>query len=387
MDRPLSPCAESAPQRTPPSRVWSRARTDGLALAAAALLLLASAAPLSAQSLPAKRTLTTGAAPGCDVAPALTDASSPRNTAEARRLAAVAQEATLEGDQVAARDAFSRASQLNPADERLLYDLARAHEALADTLPAIGAYCRYLGLAPAGTEANDVRARLSQLVPDDARQRAEEASVAFGLGLDFLDGRQFEAAERAFDEVVRLAPVALEGPYNRALARSAVGRRREALEDLERVRAAAPSVEERVAIAQAIDVLRRPVYSPGAAFARGLLPGFGQLYTGRPVRGVLVMALVAGAAGVAFTPMTEEREIAYTDPNGVSAPYVEVVRERPWFVPGLAAAGALSALAAIEASSFASRSRRGASILAAATALRPAVTPRGDAGVGLSIRF
>jgi hypothetical protein len=105
------------------------------------------------------------------------------------------------------------------------------------------------------------------------------------------------------------------------------------------------------------------------------------------VRGVVVMALVAGAAGAAFTPQTEEREIAYMDPNGVPAPYTEVVRERPWFVPGMAAAGALTALAALEATNFASRSRRGASILAVATSLRPALTPRGDAGVGLSIRF
>jgi tetratricopeptide (TPR) repeat protein len=384
VDRRSLPCAEHAVLTT----AWVRRLVRGtLAVAAGLLGLLAAAQPLAAQTLAPKRTLTTGAAPGCDLAPIVTDASSPRNTAEARRLAAAGQEATLEGDQVAARDAFARASLLNPADERLLYDLARAHEALADTLPAIGAYCRYLGLAPAGTEASDVRARLAQLVPDEARQRAEDAAVAFRLGLGFLEERQFEAAVRAFDEVVRLAPAALEGPHNRALARSAVGRRREALEDLELVRAAAPTVEDRVAIAQAIDVLRRPVYSPGAAFARGLVPGFGQLYTGRPVRGVVVMALVAGAAGAAFTPQTEEREIAYIDPNGVPAPYTEVVRERPWFVPGLAAAGALTVLAALEATNFANRSRRGASILAAATSLRPALTPRGDAGVGVSIRF
>jgi hypothetical protein len=71
-------------------------------------------AAFAAQTLAPKRTLTTGAAPGCDLAPAITDASSPRNTAEARRLAVAGQEATLEGDQVAARDAFARASQLNP---------------------------------------------------------------------------------------------------------------------------------------------------------------------------------------------------------------------------------------------------------------------------------
>ena len=359
----------------------------GALLTGLALTAAFAATPLHAQTLAPRRTLTTGPAPGCDIAPATTDNNAPRNTAEARRLSAQGQEAALVGDQAAARDAFARAVQLNPADERLLYDLARAHEALADTLPAVGAYCRYLTLAPAGSEASDVRTRLGQLVPGDARQRAEDAQVAFRLGLGFLEERQYEAAVRAFDEVVRLAPTAPEGPHNRALARAATGRRAEALADLETARVAAPSVEDRLAIARAIDVLRRPVYSSGGAFLRGVLPGAGQFYTGRPVRGTIVLALVAGSVGAALTPRTTEREIAYTDPNGVPAPYTEVVRERPWFVPGIAAAGALTLLSAIEASVVANRSQRGASILAVATAVQPMRTPRGDAGLGFTFRF
>jgi hypothetical protein len=70
-----------------------RGRRPVLLGIAGALVLLAASSPLAAQTLAPKRTLTTGAAPGCDLAPVVTDASSPRNTAETRRLAVAAQEA------------------------------------------------------------------------------------------------------------------------------------------------------------------------------------------------------------------------------------------------------------------------------------------------------
>src|SRR5690606_18000405 len=103
--------------------------------------------------------------------------------------------------------------------------------------------------------------------------RADDAAIAFRLGLGFLDERDFGAAVRAFDEVVRLSPAAPEGHFNRGLARSAVGQRTDALTDLEVYRASVASIEDRVETARAIDVLRRPVYSPGVAFFRGALPG------------------------------------------------------------------------------------------------------------------
>lgn len=384
-------------------RLSSCASALAFALAIAATLSAAlPAAPLDAQTLSPKRTISTGAAPGCDLAPPLSGGDVPRNNAEARRLAQTAQEAALVGDQAAARDAFARAALLNPSDDRIAYDLARAHEALGDTLPAIGAYCRYLTLAPAGTDAPDVRARLTSLVPSDARRRADDALIAFNLGLDFLDNRNDQAAVRAFDEVVRLSPAAPEGHFNRGLALSTVGRRADALADLEVYRAAAPTVEERVATARAIDVLRRPVYSPGAAVARGILPGFGQVYTQRPIRGVIVLGAVAGAVGAALTQQTTERTINYVDPNGVPAPYTESFTERKYFTPGIAAAAGITALAALEAVWYARRSQRGASILARPPvgvgvgavgggarelSLRPMLSPQGSAGLHLVFRF
>lgn len=370
-------------------------RTIIAALVAAAACVLAGASSLHAQTLSPKRTLTTGAAPGCDLAPPVAGTDAPRNNAEARRLAAVAQEAALEGNQRAARDAFVQAALLNPSDDRLVYDLGRAHEDLSDTLPAIGAFCRYLTLAPAGNEAADVRARLLRLVPNDARQRADESLVAFNLGLEFLDAGAYGAAVRAFDEVVRLSPAAPEGHFNRGLARSAIGERTDALADLEVFRAAAPSVEERVEAARAIDVLRRPVYSPGVAFARGIVPGFGQFYTARPVRGVLVLSAVAGAVAAAVAQQTTERTINYVDPNGVPAPYTESFTERRYFTAGVAAAAGITVLGALEAVWNANRSQRGASIISRPTnrtapgAFDAVLTPYvpGWGGGGLQLRF
>ena len=366
---------------------------------AAALSL---AIPAQAQTLSPKRAMTTGAAPGCEIASASPGAVARRDNVEARRLAAAGQESALIGDQTAARDAFARAAVLNPGDERVAYDLARAHEELADTTKAVSEFCRYLTLSPAGREATDVRDRLLRLVPRQAVQRAADVQVAFRLGLALFDDGGYDASARAFDDVVRNAPSAPEGVYNRGLARAASGRRADAIRDLELFRAAAASVDDRVAVGRAIETLRRPVYSRGKAFTLGIVPSFGQFYTGRPVRGALVLLAVAGSTGAAFVERTNETQVAYVDPNGVPAPYTLITTERPYLTAGVAAAGGLSLLAMIESVVFAYRSQRGASIVArrgvaltggAASALDPAlaISPTvdrfGRKGVRLSARF
>ncbi len=318
---------------------------------------------LSAQQLVPKRVLTTGPAPGCDLSPASTGQVARRDNVEARRLATVGQEAALLGDQTAARDAFVRAAVLNPGDERVAYDLARAHEELSDTTKAAAEYCRYLTLSPAGSEAADVRGRLLRLVPAASVKRAQDVQVAFRLGLALFDDARYDASARAFDDVVKNAPTSAEGFFNRGLARAGAGRREDALKDLEQFRAAASTVDDRVAVGRAIEVLRRPVYSPGVAFVRGVLPGFGQFYTRRPVLGVTALVLVAASSGFAFAQTTSETIVPYVDPNGVPAPYTRTTSERPYFAPAVGSAVVLSVAAAFEAVRFAQRSQRGASIV------------------------
>ena len=375
-------------------------RTHARAVSGGVALLLAQTSSLHAQGLTPKRVLTTGAAPGCEITLVLPVLAQRRDNVEARRLAAAGQEAALVGDQAAARDAFAKAAVLNPGDERVAYDLARAHEELADTLKAVIEYCRYLTLSPTGREATDVRDRLVRLVPRPAAQRARDVQVAFRLGLALFDDGRYDAAARAFDDVVKFAPTASEGFFNRGLARAASGKREDALQDMEQYRAVAPTVDDRVEVGRAIEKLRRPVYSAGVAFSRGLLPGFGQFYSGRPIVGGLVLASVVGAVGAAFVQRTTATRIAYVDPNGISAPYTQTTSARPYFTIGLASAGALTIAAAIEAVLYAQRSQQGASIVAPrgsrGTAsssddfeffVAPLIDQRGRAGVQVSRRF
>lgn len=366
-------------------RTHPRVAAVVLTRASCAIVALASVASTAwAQTLSPKRVLTTGAAPGCEIAPASQAAVARRDNVEARRLAAVGQEAALVGDQAAARDAFARAAVLNPGDERVAYDLGRAHEELADSAKAIGEFCRYLTLSPGGREAADVRDRLLRLVPRPAVQRAQDVQVAFRLGLALFDDGNYNASARAFDDVVRNAPSSAEGYFNRGLARAAAGNRADAVKDLEQFRAAAPTVDDRVAVGRAIEALRKPVYNQGAAFALGLVPGFGQFYTGRPVRGVVVLVAAAGAAGVAFTQRTTDEQVSYVDPNGVPAPYTVTTKDRPYLTAGLGAAAGLTVIAMIEAVVFANHSQRGASIVARRGA---AATPSGDASFAIAPTF
>lgn len=325
-------------------------------------LISISAVSANAQSLRPKRSLTVSVAPGCESVVAR-PVSARRDNVEARRLAVSGQEAALVGDQTAARDAFNKAADLNPTDDRIAYDLGRANEELVDSTAAIREYCRYLTLSPAGNLAGDVRARLQRLVPANAAQNAQDLLSKFRLGLFLYDSARYDAAERSFDDVVQRAPLAAEGYFNRGLMRAAIGSRQEALKDFEAYLAAVPTAEDRADVTRTIATLRRPVYGAGSAFIRGVIPGFGQFYTGRPLRGVFILGVVATSAGLATLQTTTQKDVEYTDPNGVPAPYKQEFTERKYLIPGVAAAAGITVLAAIEAVFYARRSSRGAAVL------------------------
>ena len=350
----------------------------------ALLLLVALALPgdLAAQTLGLKRTLLAGVAPGCVLAEgSRTSLAGRRDNAEARRYAAQGQEASLVGDRRAARDAFQRAAALNPGDERIAYDLGRAHEELGGTTAAVTEYCRYLALSPNGREAGEVRSRLPALVSGTAARTAARAQERFRTGVAEFDARRYGNAANAFEDVLRSAPNTAEAHYNRGIARAAAGHRDDAVKDLEAYLVAAPTAEDRADVVRAIGALQRPVYSPGAAFTRGMVPGFGQFYTGRPGRGVVVMGLVAGAVGAALYERTLTREVPYVDPNGVSVPYTQTYVERPYLPAGIAAAAVVTLGAAWEAMRFAGRSQGGIARLS------PTVGVNGSVGVRLRATF
>ena len=393
MEQPSSECAKVVRV----ARVTAFGCTIVLTVMCSLVPFLLSPSTVRAQSLRAKRALTVSVAPGCEAAP-VRNLNGPRDNAQARKLAAAGQDAALVGDQRAAREAFAKAAALNPGDDRIAYDLGRANEELVDTLAAVGEYCRYLTLSPAGREAADVRTRLLRLVPKGAAQSAQELLGTFRLGLFLYDSAKYDASERAFDDVVHRAPLAAEGYFNRGLMRAAIGRRADALKDFEAYLAAVPSAEDRVDITRTIATLRRPVYSEGSAFARGILPGFGQFYTGRPVIGVVVLAGVAAAAALGVSQKNNEKTIPYTDPNGVSAPYTQQFTRRPYLVPGIVAAIGLTLGAAAEAVFYAKRSSQGAAVLQTGRVssgasrayewqMAPTIDASGRTGLQLTARF
>lgn len=241
-----------------------------------------------------------------------------------------------------------------------------------DYAAAIGHFQAALEVRPSDDAAATglVYAELWRSDPHQAARRSEvlnatlipsypsTAADQFRTGARQLAERQLAGAERALSSAVAAAPSWPDAYYNRALTYEARGRSDMARADFERYLRLRPSAADRAQIAKHIVALGR---SPTGALARGLiLPGFGQFYTGRPVLGV---AILAGVAGGTVWALQEKRTLeTRTFPNPFGGPddTVQVsVRKRPNMTAGLAAAGGLWLLAALESSIHAGSARGG----------------------------
>jgi tetratricopeptide (TPR) repeat protein len=371
-----------------------------IALAAACTLLAVPCA--GAQGFQLKTSLAAGGVTGCSIVPTSSTplpAPDPTAEVEASQLISDGQDAALQGEHAAARDAFARAAVLVPSNARLAYYLGREHEALQDNVAAVKEYCRYLSLATGASDGDEVRGRIVRLTPASELARLEEARANFQSGVALLRRQQYAAADSVFGAVATTVPNAPEPFFNRALSRAARGERAIAMQDFEKYLELSPRAADQATVRGAMSRLPDRVYGPGQAFASGLLvPGLGQMNTGRPVLGVLTLGVVATAAGFAWQQQEKLETQMFTDPFG--NPYTDTVTKvtRPLLVAGLVTAGAVWALAAFESSSYARRSRsRAAAIIARegpgvpaapGRTLGLAVTPlRGDRlGVGVSIR-
>ena len=362
---------------------------------AIALALSMPPAAMHAQGprLAPKPALAAGAPTGCAAfpAPSLPTAPSPLGEdPEARRLIELGNEAALQGEHQAARDAFQRAAQLAPTNARLAYYLGRQHEELGDFTAAVREYCRYLALAPNAPDADEVRGRIVRLVPASELARMDELRATFRSAVALLERRQFGAADSLFTNIAQQLPSAPEVYFNRGLARAARGLRGAALEDFEKYLELAPTAPDRVQLRGATSRLQDRVYNPGSAFGAGLaVPGMGQMSTGRPLLGVLVLGAVAGAISSA---LSEERifEVAsFTDPFGNR--YVDSLpaTARPRFVTAAGAAALLWLGSAWEAAAYARRTReRAEAIIASTTGSGPTLAFGTDGRVtrvGLSV--
>jgi tetratricopeptide (TPR) repeat protein len=330
-------------------------------LGSVALVATGLARAASAQQLAPKRTLAAAAPTGCAaLAPVQVpvSASPLGDDTETRRLISSGQEAALAGEHAAARDAFLQASQRNPNHAMVAYYLGLEYEALGSSTDAVREYCRYLQLSPAARDGDEVRGRIVRLVPVTELAAIDEAKANFSSGVALLERRQFIAADSMFGSIAQRLPNTPEIYYNRGLARAARGERALATEDFEKYLELSSNPPDRLAIRSAVSRLQDRVFGTGQALGSGILiPGMGQMSTGRPVLGVAVLGAVAGAMvwGLAREDGFEVK--TFEDPFGT--PYVDSIPRttRPNVAIAAAAAGLLWFGSAFEAMTYARRTR------------------------------
>lgn len=334
-----------------------------------AVLVLVVGREASSQGFALKSSLAASGVTGCAsfVRPTTPPpAPNPATDAEAQQLISDAEAAALQGEHIVARDAFTKAATLVPGNARVAYYLGREHEALKESANAVRQYCRYLSLMPNASDADEVRGRVVRLTPVSELARMEEARASFQSAVALLRSRQYAAADSVFGSVARQVPSAPEPYFNRALARAAQGDRASAMQDFEKYLELAPEASDRTTLRTAMTRLPDRVYSPGQAFGSGLLvPGLGQMSTGRPVLGVAALGTAGAAIALALRTQERTETRLFTDPFGTQYTDTVTLTRRPQLVAGLITAGAIWLGAALESQIYARRSRaRAAAIIA-----------------------
>ncbi len=371
----------------------------GRALVAGSALLIGLVLPIEgAAQLTPKRNIGGSSGASC---PAQSTPAQPnaQRRAAARDAFAQGQEAAISGDNRSARDFFRRAAEADPTDPTTAYHLARSHEALGEVNDAVREYCRFLSLAPGAADAAEARDRLTELGP--RRSQSELATAQFRAGLLHYEGQRWRDAQVAFTRAISQAPDWPETHFNRALVLERLDQTEQAVADFQRYLELEPAATDREAVVRRIVSLRRQAMNPGSALTRGLLlPGLGQHYTRRPVLGFLVLGAAGGAVAFGFVPkdvdVIEIRTGTFIDPFGNEREYeyefAYVDRQYPNRTAGIAAAAAISFLAAFEAYSHA-RSRTSAPALRTTANPRAAVPlieydwARDESRVGVMVRF
>ena len=329
-----------------------------------ASMLLAALIPacVEAQQLAVKRSLGQASTLPCPAPVARATSPARNDSPDVRRLVALGHEAAIVGDHRQARDVFVDAARLSPGDERIAYQLGRAYEELGERANAIREYCRFLVLAPQGSDAPDVRTRIVALaVPAGSAPGSDPATTAFRGAVAQLDQRRWREAADAFGRVIQALPRAAEAYYDRGLAFSALDQRDAAIRDFEQYLVLNPAADDQSRVRAQIDALRRPTWSTGTALVTGLLlPGLGQVYTSRPWVGVGVAALAGTSLFFALQSKDEQKVRVFSFPPGFpQQTYTDTitVTKHPYYAAGLAAFTTLTIGAAFEAARYARRSR------------------------------
>jgi len=296
--------------------------------------------------------------------PAATPPRAPTNEQrrKARDLAERGQQAAILGDSVSARDQLRQAALLDPTDPDLAYRLARASEMSGGAAEAAKEYCRFLALAPTAPESAEAREKVASLARPALSIQARAAEATFHTAIAAYERGRMIEAETGFTATIKSQPNWADAYYDRALALIARGERDAAARDFEQYLRLKPEAEDRLVVVARIDALRRRTPSPVNALAMGLvIPGAGQFYTGRPVRGLVSLAVAGGALafGLQKSMKTVSVERTATDPFGNQYTFTttRLESERPNLVPGVAVFGAIAIGGAIEAYVFANNAR------------------------------
>jgi tetratricopeptide (TPR) repeat protein len=278
---------------------------------------------------------------------------------DARELAQRARQSAILGDATAARSQLRGAASLDPTDANFAYELGRAYEEAGATANAAAEYCRFLSLTPNATEAAGVRERLATLAPPRPDTVVTIAATSFKRAADAYEKGQWIESEAFFDAAIRIDSTSAETYYNRGLVRAIRNERDGAATDFERYLRIRPEASDRPAVVARINSLRAQRISASQAFGLGVIvPGGGQFYTNRPVRGLLSIAAVGTAALFAITSKTTASTTTQSAkyPFGDSTytyPVTTQHKSRPYLLPGFIAAGGIALVSAIDASNYA----------------------------------
>jgi tetratricopeptide (TPR) repeat protein len=325
----------------------------GLLLGSLALAPLTARAQAARPVDPLKRTIATAPQrPACAPTPSV-PAVGEAQRRQARDLAERGRQAAILGDSTAAMNNLRQASNLDPTNADLAYELARAYETAGAKRNAAAEYCRFLSLAPNAPESQEALEKARTLAPP-TRSAAFDAGVdSFRAGLTAFDRGQMTIAEAHFSRAIQADTMWADAYYDRGLARLGSGDRVRAAADFEQYLRRKPDATDRAAVFARVDALRRPTLDAQQALSFGVIPGGGQFYAHRITRGALSAVGAAAAVALAFQSRKTETPVEQTGTDPFGNPYTyttnKITTDHPYMVPGLAVAGAITAISAIDA--------------------------------------
>ena len=325
------------------------------------VLLLAVPSAAGAQRTALKRGLPVVAAqPTCKAVPAARPGTElQRRTA--RNLAQRAQQSAILGDRTAARDQLRQAAALDPTNPDLAYQLARALESAGTPDNAVAEYCRFLALAPSSPESAEARDKVAAFTRTVQSSASDRIVKPFRDGITAFEAGRFAQAQGLFSTAIELQPDWAEPYFNRGLTYAARGTKELAIRDFQQYLRLKPEAEDRSAIVARINALRGAPLSPATALTFGIvIPGAGQMYTGRKLFGVVTLGAAAGALAYAVQkgPVVETYQATGELPFGggtYTYPATRTVQGRPHMTVGLAGVGAIALTSAVEAFIYARR--------------------------------